>query len=219
MPDVAVQSLGIIFTPFMIRAILNGKKTQTRRLINPQPLRGPGGNHGPTWAQYQPKCDEWEFWGPKDPENGRALLYEHGVHKPRYALGSQPWVKEQFVYRSKHNRYYYKADWTEFEPYAHGGWKSPRAMPKVASRIKLEITDIRAQRVQDTTHEDAVAEGFYRIEQCEKYPNGNAWGRAAFSGEWDIIHKRDGFIWDSNPWVWVYTFKRLEVKSQRVESA
>lgn len=216
MPETAVKSLGIIFSPEMVRAILEGKKTQTRRVINPQPLNGPGGTHGPTWAQYQPSCDEWEFWGPKDPETGRALLYEHGVHEPRYAVGSRPWVKEAFVFRSKHNRYYYRADHPEFAPYAHGGWKSPRVMPKKASRLTLEILDVRAQKLKDVSHEDAVAEGFYRIDPCAQYPHGNAWGRQAFAGAWDKLHKRDGMPWDKNPWVWVYTFKVFEVRKAEV---
>ena len=213
MPDVAIQSLGIIFSPPMVRAIIGGKKFQTRRLIKPQPLMGPGGVHGPTWAKYEPACNEWEFWGPKDPENGRALLYEHGRHKPRYALGSQPWVRESFVYRSKHDRYYFKADHPEYEPYAHDGWKSPRAMPKAASRLSLEILDIRAQRLHDITETDAIAEGVDCYSQDDIRRQATWSRRQDFAQLWDVIHKRDDFPWVSNPWVWAYTFKFVSLKS------
>jgi hypothetical protein len=213
MPDVAVQSLGIIFSPPMVRAIIEGKKTQTRRLIKPQPLGHPGApGHGPTWAKYEAACNEWEFWGPKN-EEGRALLYEHGRHKPRYALGSKPWVKESFVYRSKHDRYYFKADHRDAEPYAHNGWKSPRALPKAASRLTIEITDIRAQRLHDITERDAIDEGVdqYSMDDVRRQAT---WSRRQdFSQLWDIIHKRNEFPWASNPWVWAYTFKLVSVKS------
>jgi hypothetical protein len=216
MPDVAVQSLGMIFTPFMVRAILNGKKTQTRRLINPQPIGANG--HGPTWARYMAECDEWEFWGKVDPETKRALLYEHGRHKPRYAVGSRPWVKEAFVYRSKHDRYYFKADHPVYAPYAHNGWKSPRVMPKKASRITLEILDVRAQLLRDITEEDAVAEAvdYY---SGEDVPRQATWSRRQdFAQLWDILHKRDKRPWKSNPWVWAYTFKVHEVRQQAVSA-
>lgn len=217
MPDVAVKSLGIIFSPPMVRAIINGLKFQTRRLIKPQPLGHPGSpGHGPTWARFH--FDEWEFWGAVDSESKRALLYEHGRHKPRYTLGSRPWVRESFVYRSKHDRYYYKADYPEFDPYAHNGWKSPRAMTRAASRLTIEITDIRAQKLHDITEEDAIAEGVDAISMDDVRRQGTLTRRNDYAQLWDVIHKRDGFPWASNPFVWAYTFKLFLLKHSAVNA-
>jgi len=79
-------------------------------------------------------------------------------------------------------------------------------MPRWASRITLELTDVRVQRLQEISAEDAVAEG------CSALPdNGIALSR--FTDLWNSINEKRGYGWGVNPWVWALTFKRLEVPS------
>ena len=73
-------------------------------------------------------------------------------------------------------------------------------MPRKASRITLEITDVRAERLQDITNKDARAEGLAR---------GTVYPRMWFEDLWDSINAKRGFGWDVNPFVWVITFKKV----------
>jgi hypothetical protein len=109
-----------------------------------------------------------------------------------------------------------------------GGWRSPIFMTRAASRITLEITDVRVQRVQEITEADAMAEGV----KCEWYdddgtPASGCWwdyerkcwsgafenhaeARGSFRTLWDSINAKRGYPWADNPWVWVITFRRVE---------
>jgi hypothetical protein len=87
-------------------------------------------------------------------------------------------------------------------------WRSPIHMPRWASRILLEITDARVQRVQEISEEDAIAEGVGKDCPVGYIP---AWQRAphsyCFAQLWDSINEPCGFGWDENPWVWALTFR------------
>lgn len=227
MPEtVEARELPIPFDrPENIVALVKGEKTQTRRPIKPQPLGGPRGNHGPTWAKYEAAPDEWEFWGPKDPETGRALLYEHGVHKPQYNLADLLWVREALVRRGP--LWYYKADGRPVIPaladreamvaWAHDKGSNhctSRYMPRIAARIFLRVTDVRAERLWDINEAQARAEGvmfdgqwwlggIHKIKgsfQC--WPT----ARDAFRALWNTMHADKATQWAKNPWVWAYTF-------------
>jgi hypothetical protein len=208
-----VKERPIIFTADSVRGILEGRKTQTRRVVKPQPQGS--GHHGPTWGRYQPACKEWEFWGPIDPETKRALLYEHGVHRCPYGLpGDHLWVRE--VYRTVGRRHrgterrslLYPAT---CEPGSvRGPFKSPRFMPRWASRITLEVLDVRVQRVQEISDADAVAEGMPKnspIMYADE-PAHELFSAAAYRVAWDSINAKRGFGWDKNPWVWAVSFRR-----------
>lgn len=85
-------------------------------------------------------------------------------------------------------------------------------MPRWASRITLEITDIRVERVQDIHEEDAIAEGI--DPRKLSYLSGER-AVTKFSVLWNSIYAADGLGWDVNPWVWVVTFKRAEEVCQK----
>lgn len=87
-------------------------------------------------------------------------------------------------------------------------WRPPTSMPRWASRLTLEITDIRVERVQDISDADAFAEGIQRAVDEGQRDDGSA--RGAFRTLWDSINAKRGFGWDSNPWVWAISFGRLK---------
>jgi hypothetical protein len=109
--------------------------------------------------------------------------------------------------------YVYKADGKPF--YMIDKWKSPRFMPKAASRIKLEITDIRVEKLCDITEEDAMAEGSERgiYRTGPKYTqfhlelNHHASYKDGYKFIWETINGKDS--WGKNPWVWVLSFKKV----------
>jgi hypothetical protein len=99
----------------------------------------------------------------------------------------------------------------------HAKWRSGRFMPKWAARIRLEITGIRVERLQDITEEDAKAEGIefadtaldgrlYRDYSCKKLSFTSS-PIESYQSLWDSINTKRGFGWTTNPWVWVIEFK------------
>lgn len=166
----------IIFSSPMIRAILEGRKTQTRRIIKPQPDRNglwPRGS-APGASSYDCPCGQ---------------------------SGDRLWVREAFV--SMNGYVFYRADALPGREHIMK-YQSPIHMPRWASRITLEITKIRVERVQDISEADAIAEG---CEQPSGVPTGPHFMRQVFRGVWDSIH--GPCSWGENPWVWVLEFKRI----------
>jgi hypothetical protein len=121
----------------------------------------------------------------------------------------------------------YRADFNDLENANYGkrgglapcAWRPSIYMPRRASRITLEITEVRVQRVQAITREDARAEGiseylheFIGVPSTEA--DADVWRNHTtvenFAALWDSLNAKHGFGWDANPWVWVIEFKRLE---------
>ena len=219
----------ILFSSPMVQAILEGRKTQTRRIIKPQPdVRG-----------LRNTNVEFEDW--------------HGLEvKPKYQKGDILWVRETFEYYSaewdsSNNDLNYsmvtfnykatdgeilkgKATSKEFAKNAilqiengklkNSSWKPSIFMPKAACRIFLEITDVRVERLHDISEDAAIAEGIQKYGPFGEYkgsphPNGGAmafraYGKAAraFQDLWESINGEGS--WKANPAVFVYEFKRVE---------
>ncbi len=246
---------GILFSAPMVRAILAGKKTQTRRVVNPQPaalcrydMNGAG-----THALHL---------GPPLTLDGpafccvpvKATSADHRLACPHGVPGDRLWVRETFStdarsvypcppvwYRADFDRNDDPSDgehsrgcdaWTTGKPVAEcfacaGGlrWRPCLFMPRKLSRITLEITEVRVQRLQDISEDDARAEGVAPLQMDD--------GRflPAFEGLWERINGKaetmlddDGEpvlddhdrpikiapkAWATNPWVWAITFRRL----------
>jgi hypothetical protein len=130
-------------------------------------------------------------------------------------VGDRLWVKETTWHYQGSDSWHYSA--TE-EPPVHSRWYGGQRpsifMPRAISRITLEITEVRAQRVQDISEEDAKAEGVSPKGQIRLSPKGR-WidvsiCRLAFRHLWDHIYAGRGFGWDANPWVRALTFRRVE---------
>ncbi len=173
----------ILFSAPMVRAILDGSKTQTRRIF-----KGTTEHKGPYNLDYMEAHRQASGWG-------RICPYG--------APGDRLWVRETWAPWSdglgcadESSWVLYRADTTRPEP---NRWRAPMAMPREASRILLEITDVRVQRLQYISDDDARAEG---------YDRSHAFPREWFALLWESING-DG-SWNANPWVWAITFRRLQ---------
>ena len=178
----------IIFSTEMVRAILEGRKTQTRRVIKPQPQSAMLDFHKVNFAKYCPYGQVGDrLWVKETWWDDCALREKEGYKQDDYL--------------------YYRADGEAIEQFecAYGfKWRSPLFMPRWASRIILEITGLRVEQLQDITEEDAVTEGLPSREQT-----GFDTARYRYHILWDSLNAKRGYAWDSNPWVWVMEFKRL----------
>ena len=183
----------IIFKTEMVRAILALLKTHTRR------LKG--------LNRVNEKPDDWvvDLQGNiaafRNIHTGEDIL----IRCPYGQVGDRLWVRETF-YTDNYRRsnglpVLYKAD-------GHiRSWKPSIFMPKEYARIWLEITGIRVERLQDITPGDAKAEGC--ITQCDCGECIDSTPRGHFQDLWTSINAKRGYGWDTNPWVWVISFKEV----------
>jgi hypothetical protein len=201
-----VKERGMIFNDEMVRAILEGRKTQTRR-----PVKNVRADNCLVISK---------------PTKKRNGVYTHVMDAPEHGLcpfgnvGDRIWVRETF------NAFWldddviqeikdgvslaselcdYKADYSDSSKPSEG-WTPSIHMPRWASRILLEITDVRVERLHDMSEADAKAEGAspatYKITPPE------AVYRVGFGDIWRGIYGQEN--WLSNPWVWVIEFKRIQ---------
>lgn len=197
----------ILMSAPMVRAILSGNKTQTRRVVKPQPPAG------------------YRQWGRCI--NGNAAFTDHplqgekgnviNVKGPYGDVGDRLWVRES-MHMDKDGVWLYSADddsvgcdradesamisWAHHKESEH----CPSIhMPRWASRITLEITGVRVERLQDIGEADAKAEG---VAAWHDTANGTVY-RPEFQMLWDRINSKRGYSWASNPWVWVVGFKKV----------
>jgi hypothetical protein len=216
----------IIFSAAMVRAILDGQKSQTRRIIKPQPPYGCeysiNSNGTNALCHTEGPIDNKTRWVPPTPNSA-----DHRLPSPYGIQGDRLWVRETFADEAGGTRkflgdhIYYRADG---EADLQGGrWSASIHMPRWASRIRLKIARISVERVQDISESDAKAEGAKlavkyddgyitsepRIVERELHSRSFAFG---FEGLWRQIHGSKS--WDSNPWVWVIEFKVIEERAQ-----
>lgn len=218
----------IIFSAPMVRAILEGRKTQTRRAVRHQPPDIAGlyfEDRGGLWWAYMP---------PGEPAAVDPYRCPYGLPGDRLWVREQwrPWWDDDLYcciqYRDMSVRKpdieddatgYKFADDCDKAPEIK--WKSPIFMPRWASRITLEITGIRVERVQEISEDDARAEGISEgcgndVESCAMdncrldigCPAEMTY-RKGFREAWNTINAHRGFSWDANPWVWVIEFKEI----------
>jgi hypothetical protein len=172
----------------MVRAILAGTKTQTRRVCRAQ--------HDNVWVE------DGVMYGYHDAGNDGRVPSAYGV------AGDTLWVRETFAniaIKGYDPTYFYRADGDELPPRdaraADNRWRPSIFMPRAASRIDLRVTAVRVERLQDISEEDAIAEG---VELELVHRSG---GAVAFRDLWDSLNATRA-PWASNPWVWVITFER-----------
>lgn len=165
-----IKERPILFSGPMVRAILEGHKTQTRRIIKGAAL------------------SIVDCGAPVDID-----LCPYGHPSDRL------WVRETWAHDYNGDGYMHNADWGDTPML--GTWRPSIHMPRAASRILLEITDIRAERLHEITASDCVCEGI-------EFKSDVFTTRNAFVSLWQSIHGEES--WQENPWVWVIEFKRIE---------
>ncbi len=183
----------IIFSTPMVQAILDGKKTQTRRVI---------------------KIDDApENWKISIAGTSIVRTEPYDVKLPRYAAGDILWVRETWF--ENEECLLYKASKYENTKEYHGRngwvqikWRPSIFMPRKAARIFLRVTNVRVERLQDISEEDARAEGVNGIPRSTVlYPNDDY--IYPFKQLWNSLNQKRGYGWDTNPWVWVIEFERI----------
>jgi len=188
----------IIFSAPMVRALLEGRKTQTRRIIKPHPVLNSAGLW--VWPPYDSRITKktWRGFCQTDDEGLRTFL-TIGNALP-YRGGDRLWVREATIrtpagvaYVADGNDHYGAGGKLRAIPSIH--------MPRSASRLTLTVTDVRVERLQDISEEDARAEGI-------RGNAGGAWGCEGliedFTDLWESIHGLGS--WEENPWVAALTF-------------
>ncbi|HCR3334557.1 TPA: hypothetical protein ON538_000659 [Morganella morganii] len=222
---------GIIFNTEMIRAILDGRKTQTRRIIKSVPTTH--NFHGWIMSSTCAKDEGKAVWAIGD---SPLLKDPIRLNCPLGKIGDRLWVRETWqgplVDYENSNKLYkdpepfqtikncvYKADGDACPEYFDAddnlryGWKSSAQMPRWASRILLEITDIRVERLQNIREEDAVAEGVAPLHggYWKHYQPG--WTQHQLSARGSFVTLRNSIngedAWYKNPWMWVVEFKNV----------
>ena len=210
-----MKESGILFTPENHRLILSGAKVQTRRVIKPQPMTGQ------IWGDVEESEDypyEWFQWfngGEKSP----TFTCPHGIP------GNKLYIKEGVIISKAFNPpalsgYYMDGCRVEYPEQKR---LTAMFMAKRYARTWMELTDVRVERLQDISAEDALSEGisktdFWKPKEVEGRPFEEKWWddhefwqrypQIAYSKLWDSINKKK-YPWENNPWVWCLSFRKI----------
>ncbi|ENR8888253.1 hypothetical protein JAG44_001992 [Citrobacter koseri] len=204
---------GMIFNDEMVRAILEGRKTQTRRPVNSSTAdlldlqkQYPHKKYNIVCPFGQPGDCLWvreTFQGPLVSEE---LFEEYRAHHEKFE------TPQYCEYAADGGA---KPEYCDLDDNLRHGWRPSIHMPRWASRITLEITSVRVERLNDISEEDAQAEGVKKLRGGYwKHYQPNEWtqfqlsARGSFATLWNFIYGEGG--WWANPWVWVIEFKRVE---------
>lgn len=222
----------ILFNTAMVRAILDGEKTCTRRIIKPAPKENTP--LGFVLSSTYSKNEGLFAWGKS--ELGERICYA----KPPYKVGDILYVRETFrwqligefdswgdcnwddeVVEYKASVKAFLEEYGEYldrEEYESTRWIPSIHMPKELARIFLKVTSVRAERLKDITDEGCYQEGISSTSFYDEAEHIQIAGiglndsleRAAFGLLWNSTVKEDKYSWEGNPWVWVIGFKRIE---------
>jgi hypothetical protein len=228
-----VKERPILFSGPMVRAILEGRKTQTRRIIKKIPEL-PRAIYGTRLADTKMTAFtmlhseglavkfNWEMTKVGD-SPAKFSDTEWGPNCPYGQPGDRLWVRETFfnntVDKKDHENVVYRADGEAHEQfpedYLDWAWSPSIHMPRWASRINLEVVNVRAERLWDITEEDAKAEGvemvgkrFKGLMKVHGEDYNPALAKTAYSQLWTVINGKGS--WEANPWVWVVEFRHIK---------
>ncbi|HCO6571145.1 TPA: hypothetical protein OCE33_004260 [Escherichia coli] len=217
---------GMIFNAEMVRAILDGRKTQTRRIMKPQPTpddyvcpyNGPRGGH--IWPSKNHQYGLHVEGMLQNGEGGWEGLASDACHFGE--IGDRIWVRETWaeagagapdlkLYRANYPAHV-PSHYENVPPAEDVRWTPSIHMPRWATRITLEITGVRVERLNSISQADAIAEGappshpsIDVVSRQFGYPD---FSRSWFGQTWQSIYGDDS--WQANPWVWVIEFRHIE---------
>lgn len=202
----------ILFSGPMVRAILEGRKTQTRRIVKKQP-------------RVDPETGDWLSTYSDGSEQRLPIAWwmelKLGFDCPYGQPGDRLWVRE--TWRPKSHQFptgwpwEYKATCTQDLTPSDGPWRPSIHMPRAASRLLLEITDMRIERLDEINFTESIVEGIeyvlndaghpiFKNYLTEEFDIRNP--SRSFMSLWASIHGPES--WDANPWVWVISFRKLD---------
>jgi hypothetical protein len=208
------REIPILFSTPMVRAILDDRKTMTRRVIKPQPIAVVPSES----SRYKPP----------------VMLVDDGTKPARgcpYRIGDILWVREKWHVTAVGCAG--DQDMASIE-YAVGGakmidiprgkvayyaskgrWQPSIFLPRAAARLFLEVTDVRVERLRDITPADKIAEGF--CDCCCAYPcsEKDICTENCFMKFWDSLHAKTGHLYHTNPWVWAVSFRKIEDEEEK----
>lgn len=231
------KSRPILFSTEMVKAILAGRKTQTRRIVKYkiQLEREMDVTHPSAFSVYTKNGNQYY-----DERNQTPMTLDDGFC-PYGQVGDRLYVRETwadvtsaFDDADEVRCVAYKADNSVYDVYGHiqyleqlgasgievDKWKPSIHQPRFASRITLEITNIHVERLQDISEEDAEAEGVSAEHGDCSYPTHLHCCDMCLSAKdnfrllWDSINAKRGYSWASNPWVWCISFKRINQEAK-----
>lgn len=210
-----MKERGMIFNGEMVRALLEGRKTQTRRIMKNQPA----GDYPDTPALIRSVDGGFQWYG----HYGESSIF----NCPFGAVGDRIWVRETWAEAGAGapDLKLYRANYPEHVPTHYENvppadeirWTPSIHMPRWASRILLEITAVRVERLHSISERDALREGLFQLPASGRYclqPGMQYFGMASHSAKevyswlWASIYGEES--WAANPWVWVIEFKRVE---------
>ncbi len=220
MESAHIKERPMLFSSEMVKAIIQNRKSQTRRVLRPQP--------------FQASTGSW-FWSSGDNHHVWSDHPFPHIHLdcPYGSPGDRLWVRETFCidhfeYLGKlkglpppgRSHIYYAADGEDLcsqipECDCSDGcipWRPSIHMPRWASRLDLEIKSIRVERLQDITEAEIAAEGFFKQDNLwcvtENFPASNN-PLYAWELYWNLLNSERGYPWAANPWGWVIEFRKL----------
>lgn len=240
MNDTPKKDRPILFSGPMVRAILEGRKTQTRRVLNPQPSKDTVGFQRVAHDAKSgvPIFEALNADGKPISAFPKGKDFVTPYPTIRFAPGDRLWVRESVTKHPMPNILTgeptdaiiaaYAADdgdvVDEYEFNLAPWWKGKGGLPSIhmprwASRLTLAVTDVRVQRLQDISEDDAQAEG---IDWDDGHGRLHPTARLAFNSLWDSINseRNDGmFAWDANPWVVAVTFETIKCNIDEMGTA
>ena len=186
----------------MVRALLDGSKTQTRRVVDWKKLHKQAGLPFPTKCRLA-RFTILEGWGLDAGDN-----VMRGVDCPYGVPGDRLWVREtwrcfggrEYEYQNHQPSIRFRAEASAVDAVSCE-WRPSIFMPRWACRLRLEITEVRVERLHDISESDAKAEGVHKGMACDDYTH-----KGHYQSLWDVLNAKRGFGWQTNPWVWVISF-------------
>jgi len=219
----------ILFNTGMVQAILDGRKTQARRVATGMPNRSSSLSLKPMRSRYNvgdvlwvkepwrfvgwPSCDDHEYWIQSRDGKTMKLVFEEDEE---FDADHRYWQEctddlraAGWPYDDDNHVFYTPTPDRDWDQDCPTRWRSAMSMPKVAARLFLRVTGVRCERLQDITMDDCFAEGVEHNKLANSLMNQDLYYKKQFTALWDKIHGGK-HPWKSNPWVWVYGLERCE---------